>query len=25
VMPPDSRCVVTGDPAKVMAIFAKAY
>jgi len=23
--PPDARCVITGGPAKVMAIFAKAY
>jgi prolyl-tRNA synthetase len=24
-LPPDARCVITGGPAKVMAIFAKAY
>jgi prolyl-tRNA synthetase len=25
VLPPDARCVITGGPAKVVAIFAKAY
>jgi prolyl-tRNA synthetase len=24
-LPPDARCVITGEPAKVVAIFAKAY
>jgi prolyl-tRNA synthetase len=24
-LPPDARCVITGGPARVMAIFAKAY
>jgi prolyl-tRNA synthetase len=24
-LPPDARCVITGGPAKVVAIFAKAY
>ena len=24
-LPGDARCVITGGPAKVMAIFAKAY
>ena len=24
-LPPDARCVITGGPATVMAIFAKAY
>src|SRR5262249_50891226 len=24
-LPPDARCVITGGPAEVMAIFAKAY
>jgi prolyl-tRNA synthetase len=25
VLPPDARCVITGGPARVVAIFAKAY
>jgi hypothetical protein len=25
VLPPDARCVITGGPATVIAIFAKAY
>jgi hypothetical protein len=24
-LPPDARCVITGGPARVVAIFAKAY